>query len=330
MGMTSEVEGTPESEKMNGEARHADGRDGGQVDHWCESDGDSGLSRYRDQTTRQLAYLASTWDSLHKTWQALDRRAEAGSPALSPLMADLADGLKASRDQVGRKLSSVLEDHPLWPWLEPLAGVRGVHTARVISLIGDPLRFPGRKCAAGHHVPEDYDAETCPVPLWQDGESEICGDKIGPVRRGTGVRSVWHFLGLHVDETGRSPRKRKGVKCTWNPIGRTACLQPDGIADQIIRHRVDPYRTTYDEQKARLEEERGIRSEVDLEIESRSGADGNGSGADVPCEIASPVGSALRPFQVHGIARKIAVKQFVGDLLVEWKRVAKRRGRVRH
>ena len=311
-----------------------------------EIDSRLGCSRYRDPVTEGMGLLASAWDSLHKTYQANLLRSQHGSPYLEPILAGAAEETKRARDRVGSKLMLLMKRHPVWPWLAEHPGVRGVHTARLISCIGDPLRFPGCACEKSHYLPEDHGATACPVLVYgeEKGSSDLCGAPIGSRRRGTGVRALWHFCGVHVDSDGRSPRKRKGVKCTWNPMARTCLLQPDGIADQIVRQRCEPWRTVYDKKKSKVKKERGADSvsaidnvlgfvsdsgEGGLQEQVESGdthgpspADASEEGVMVDCPYEREEVHGLRPFQVDAIARKVAVKAFLGDLLMEWKKRA--------
>ena len=325
---------------------------------------DGAPSRYLDPQTQTLGYLAATWMDFQQLRKSMAQR-------------ELGDALIESahkiEEQVGRELGKALRRHPLWPWLSQFPGLGGVHTARLIARIGDPRRFPGQQCGEGHTLVPGYAIGT-PCPL-DDREGNGCpGDMLAP-RTSTGTRSVWHYCGLHVTDDGRSPRKRKGIRCTWDPIARTAVLQPDGIADQIVRLRVPVYREVYDARKADLIARRGgadVRGESDwaagpadasAEIDHSTGGAENVAesdrpsgpadrpvavdlsvggattdaldallgfadaldviteGAEVAREIDSEAGP-LRPFQIDAIARKVAAKAFVGDLLREWKRIA--------
>lgn len=69
-------------------------------------------------------------------------------------------------------------------------------------------------------------------------------------RFGSGVRSLWHYAGLHVVR-GRLPRHIHEVQSSWKPALRVIALGPKGLADQIIMHRCEPYRSKYDEAKER-------------------------------------------------------------------------------
>lgn len=256
-----------------------------------------------------LRSLTAGWEDVQRTRLALDQR---GIPS---------DGMKLIEDRLGRQIRREMERHPVWPWLAQYPGLGGVHTARLIALIGDPHRFPGRQCAAGHHhsaadgVSEIEAERGCGYEL---ADGTVCAAPVGPVRRGTGTRSLWHYLGLHVVE-GRTPRRQKGHRADWNPKGRTAVLMPGGIAEQIVRQRVPVYRDIYDQTKERLTRE---RAEGACEIEGLTGSLTlvEGPEVDTPPEIAAIHG--LRPFQIDAIARKVGAKAFVGDLLRAWKEAA--------
>lgn len=262
------------------------------------------------------------------------------------------DALRKLEDRASRRLRKGLEAHPLWPWLSQLPGLAGPLTACVMSAIGNPHRFPGQQCTEGHYLPVGARTagERCPLVL-ADGapgtDAESGEDDLSPADRvsegghapgggslgadsgaaiermtgantsgaadesdardelagcpgimleprpGTGVRSVWHLLGLHAveiaDGKSVSPRRQRGFQCDWNPSARATILMPDvGMAAQIVKHRTQPYRQRYDDAKARLAAER----------------------------------PDWRPIQVDRCAQKIAVKVFIGDLVVAWKALA--------
>jgi hypothetical protein len=257
-----------------------------------------------------LRNLTASWEDVQRTRLALDQR---GIPSVA---------LKREEDRLARQVRHTLETHPVWPWLSQYPGLGGVHTARIIALISDPHRFPGRQCTAGHHhsavvgVDASENRSGCGIEL---ADGTVCTAPIGPVRRGTGTRSLWHYLGLHVVD-GHSPRKHKGQRADWNPVGKTAVLMPGGIAEQIVRHRpaVPTYNTIYVMAKERLSRE---RAEATGEVEPGAGP--------LPIHAAEaekrPEGdmsNGLRPFQIDAIARKVAAKAFVADLLRAWKEVS--------
>lgn len=267
-------------------------------------------SRYINLETEVLGHIAATYKDFQQIRLASLQR------GLSPKMVK---EFELAEKRIGGELRRALRAHPLWPWLSQFRGLGGVYTAILISRIGDPRRFPGQRCTEGHTWavhPTEIVKKVGPCPF-TDREGNHCpGERTGP-RRGTGTRSLWHYLGLHVVD-GRSPRKRKGVKADWDPLGRTAVLMPMGIATAIVMNNVPVYRDIYDAQKERLIRERG--ADVRPVREDHTGsASLEGTEADLTAE--SDEMSGLRPFESDAIARKIAAKAFVADLLHEWKRL---------
>lgn len=258
-----------------------------------------------DASPGSLRNLTAAWEDVQRTRLALQQR---GIPS---------DGMKAIEDRLSRQIRRELMAHPIWPWLSQYPGLGGVHVARLVALIGDPHRFPGRKCESGHHHSTAVDVHVneqaigCGIEL---ADGTVCTAPVGPLRRGTGTRSLWHYLGLHA-VNGKSPRKTKGQRADWSPVGRTVVLMPGGIAEQIVRQRVPHYRDIYDQTKERLSRERAVVVHADaatsgpLPIETAE--------ADTTSESESRGG--LRPFQIDAIARKVAAKAFVADLLQAWK-----------
>jgi len=211
----------------------------------------------------------------------------------------LADQMKPLVAASRRRVERLLRAHPLWPFLADKPGLRGSLCGIVIVAIGNPHRFPGQRCSEGHYLPvvpgRDpwtscpyiLDADALPESDEKPGVEARCPGVALPPRPGNGVRSVWHFLGLHAVD-GRSPSRRRGQRCDWHPEARAALLAEDtGLAAQILMKNCQPYKTIYDSTRQRLEQ----RDE-------------------------------LKPFQRDRIARKVAVKAFVGDLLTAWKQLS--------
>jgi len=245
-----------------------------------------------------LSGLCATYEDIQKARLAAQQRGHAA----------LGDEMKRLEDRTGRQIKRELMAQPVWPWLSQFPGLGGVHVARLVAIIGDPRRFPGQQCSAAHTMPPDLAVgDSCPV-------EECTGTMLAP-RTTTGVRSIWHYCGLHVVD-GAAPHKRKGQRVDWNPTARTACLMPGGIAEQIVRLRVPIYRERYDAEKARLT---GTRAVIAIEIGVVLGPQ-DGAEADRTSVIDDTPG--LRPIQIEKIARTIAAKAFLGDLLMAMKRVA--------
>ena len=293
-----------------------------------------------DPITIMLAALGASFEDVQRTRKSQVLRSIAaeknGQAHVAAQGQAIAEALLKVEQRVSRELKKALVKHPLYPWLSQYPGLAGPTTARLLGIIADPMRFPGRKCEAGHYLPETYGEEVCPVEriaecdtpsgrtgVEPSGESGLpIGPCLAPVhnRRGSGVRSLWHYLGLHVVD-GHSPRKTRGQRADWDPKGRTLVLQPDGLADQIVRQRTPVYREVYDATKARLLRERGADSLHETDAAAGPMLSTMAEGTEDGAGIAGLLGP-LRPFQIDAIARKVAAKRFVGDLLIEWKRLA--------
>jgi hypothetical protein len=244
-------------------------------------DGDASELDLGDPALAQLGKLVRTHSQIEKARVAASQR---GLPAV-------AADLERLEERLERQITAAVQKTALAGWL-PFGGVQ---VARLLALIGNPWRFPGRPCAAGHIVSERYEGETC--YLWTRPEPGVwvpCGAALGERRRGSGVRSLWHYAGLSPDGSGRLLRRRKGVQASYRADLKTTLLMPQGIVDQLIMRRVEPYRSLYERAKARFEE----------------------GGAEAPGEADSRNGSALHR---HRKARVLVAKAFLGDLLTAWK-----------
>jgi hypothetical protein len=288
--------------------------------------------RHIDLTTAQLDRLARSWIDVQQTRKALAQR---------ELDDDVIAAFLTAEQKLSRALTKTLRSHVLWPWLSQFPGLGGAHTALVIGRIGDPRRFPGQRCSEGHYLPPLY-AVGAPCPIagpWPESdvlagdsddvgadessaESEsrdVCPGVMLPPRETTGVRSLWHWAGLHADTDSRAPRKRKGVRCDWEPRVRASVMQPGGIAEQIVRlsvpHYVDEYRAAKERLNLRVVEKQleGLRVRGDAS---------NGAATETSPESDRWTGRPLRPFEADRIARKVAAKAFLGDLLTTWKELA--------
>lgn len=259
-----------------------------------------------------LRELTATWEDLQRTRLALAQR---GSE-------DLSEKMRPLEDSAARQVRKALQSHELWPWLSEFPGLGGVHVARLVALIGDPWRFPGQRCTRGHYLPvraaefpESDRRAGADGPCPAETLEGPCDGMLLPPRPGTGVRSLWHYCGVHV-VNGRAPRKAKGQRADWNVTARTCLLMPGGIAEQIVRQRVPVYRDIYDATKARLTRERG----ADLRVATDAArGDTLPGGPEVEHQPVIDVALGLRPYQIDAIARKVAAKGFVGDLLIAWK-----------
>jgi hypothetical protein len=238
-----------------------------------------------DLKTSELRLLTKQWKDFQQLRLASEQR---GFPSC-------VEALQQQEDTLAKAINKALRHHPIWPWLKQFPGVGGIQTARLLAEIRDPRRFPGQPCTNGHLLPSIYGVgDPCPIEVWLEGELAVdgghvkgkcSGTMLTPRTNGNGTRSLWHYCRLHTVD-GKSPRKQRGRKCDWNLAASSALLMPDvGIAAQIVRHGPQPYRQLYDETKARK------------------------------------LAADMKPIAAEHIARKVAVKAFVADLLQAWKKV---------
>lgn len=104
----------------------------------------------------------------------------------------------------------------------------------------------------------------------------------GPLDRFATVSKLWAYLGMHVVD-GVAPKRQKGVKGNWSPQGRVLCHQ---IADSIVKLNRGKYRAVYDVRKARTGESHPEWTQAHR----------------------------------HNDASRVAVKELLKDLWVEWQR----------
>lgn len=280
----------------------------------------NGTFDFIDTQTQELRVLVADWRDFLQLRIGMEQRGSA-----------LGGELERLEVKARRRLMRSLRAHPLWPWLSQYPGLGGGHTALLIATIGDPRRFPGQACSEGHILPAGVYAEgdRCPHEVWDTGDESAyerdptnarpCpGTLLGP-RTSTGVRSLWHYCGLMPDDTGRLVRKRKGQQASFSPKLRASILGPEGIAHQIVRHRTPKYRELYDVTKERVTKERGADAAPAIEDQARPAT--TSDGVDTRLE-SDGGGIPLRPIRIERIARTVAAKAFVGDLLVAWKCLA--------
>ncbi len=213
---------------------------------------------------------------------------------------DFAEGLLPAEARLVNMARKTLKTHPLGPWLSEHKGFSGIRMAGVIGMLRDPHRFPGQCCdnEKGQHyfASSAVNAgDPCPEAVWdlnERGKDNPCTGIIGELRRGSGVRSVWHYSGLFPVD-GKMVRHSKAAgQSSFRDELRTCFLMPNGIVDQVIKQRTLKYRDLYDEKKVFFFD----RSDI----------------------AAMEKG---RPARSHSLARVCVAKAILGDMLMEWKRL---------
>lgn len=235
-----------------------------------------------------------------------------------------------------KDMEAGLKQHVLWDgFLENQTALHGMLAARVLGEIRHPHRFPGQRCDytgpkgdfKGHTMPPIFSVgDTCPMEFWDkapvDEETgkrlpakllECTGRMQEPRARidprtdrlETGVRSLFHFAGLVVGDDGRNigyHSLAEGQTRDWNTHLKTLLLMPQGIAEQIVNHKPEPYYSEHDRSYVQSLERMSRERSIDLTAKTKGGK--------TPKEV----------IRLKGIARKIAAKLWVGDVLMEWKR----------
>jgi len=138
-------------------------------------------------------------------------------------LAALVDYLGGAEEVAVKSLQKVMRAHPLGAWCKATAGIGEKQLARLLAVIGDPYWNP-------------------------------------PKRRPRTVSELWAYCGLHVVHfegkcdgqyaagAGVAPAHRKGVQGDWNDRARMRCWL---IATQIVKTPTSPYRSVYDEARAK-------------------------------------------------------------------------------
>jgi hypothetical protein len=163
---------------------------------------------------------------------------------------------------------------------------------------------------AKQHVMADW-VEACPG-LGYGGFARIVG-VTGSFMLFPNVAKVWAYMGMHVID-GHAPKRERGVKGNWSPQGRVVAHQ---IGDSIVKLNRGRYRDLYDRKKAeylvrprlgdsgcpmgQVHKDKGNKVLACVKV--------NGDGAETSAHL-------------HNAAMRVAVKEMLKDMWVEWHRRA--------
>ncbi len=297
---------------------------------------------FADQITGELNLVAKNFMQVQKLRKGMELREqsfprnpdkEKRGNAPSTTLLSVWD----AEDIVSNAMQAKLETHVLWEdFLETHKGLHGTLAARVLGEIRHPHRFPGQRCDYkgpkgsfnGHTVPPLFSVgDTCPMEFWEKAEKDAetgawlpsktspCpGRMLAPRARidprtsqpETGVRSLFHFAGLIAGPDGRNigyHSLEDGQTRDWNSSLKTLLMMPKGLAEQIVNHKPEPYYSEHPDRSYLAALNRLlVRDGVGLDDKTKSGKTQPGV------------------ITVKRLARKIAVKLWVGDVLMEWKR----------
>jgi hypothetical protein len=118
---------------------------------------------------------------------------------------------------------------------------------------------------------------------------------------------------------GAIVRRRKGEQASYSPQARALVLGPDGLADQIKRHVPDDMTTSPKHDDGCCNACSSKHKRVACETLKRYGAVYAWKKALLVRDRVGEAEGMLTAGRADKIARVVAAKQFVGDLLVAWK-----------
>jgi hypothetical protein len=283
-----------------------------------------------DKMEKRVSYLLSKALRKHPLWSWIKQFPGLGGAHTALIIGRIGDPRRfpGQRCSKGHYLPSIYKVGSPCPVTESWCVIEG-------STGGGVALGAAGRCREIADVLGRSDLAGAAVSHSENGNSTGCPGIMLEPRPHSGVRSLWHWAGLAVCADGRAPRKRKGMKCDWEPQARASTMQPGGLAEQIVRSSVPHYSDVYRETKERLmlrvaeklSESDSSRGDATLslaiktlEIEEADGQTDLGEVGDWR-EIEPVIGRPLKLYEADRIARKVAAKAFLGDLLVEWKRL---------
>ena len=255
------------------------------------------LIPWADPITEEIGLYGRSFEDLMRQRNRFSNRGqdyETGE-IRSQYMLDLSEIIGVSEKKVGYKLGKLLRTHPMGDWLVE-AKTCGLRVAQILAMIRNPHRFPGQMCSKGCYLlPTFKVGEPCPcyTTPQKDEAAKPCDGTIQAPRHGTGCRALWHMTALYPapsknGERPRLARRRKAEQSSFNQKAKTNILMPQGIAQQFYMQG-SRYADDYYEAKKRL--------------------------------AAKPENADKAPGWLDTTARVIAAKKWVGDLLMEWKKL---------
>ena len=147
--------------------------------------------------------------------------------------------------------------------------------------------------------------EACPG-LGYGGFGRIIG-VTGSLDNFANVAKLWKFMGLHV-ENGTAPKRRRGHVSGWSTQGRVVAHQ---IGDAIVKLGRGKYRELYDTRKAKM---------LGLPRKAPSGCPMGQEHRDKSGNVLQCVKEEGTSAHLHNDALRVAIKEMLKDLWVEWHR----------
>jgi hypothetical protein len=223
-------------------------------------------------------------------------------------LSGLVDALRSLEHGAELELKRALRKHPLGGWVRDTVGVGEKQGARLLAAIG----WPGDRAMvsqlwsyAGYGVvhPGDRNGYDTQDDLVAGGAHPVNDAHDRHATPATPDHSTSDTQqGCVGERYGWAPRRRRGVRSSWNPAARMRAYL---VAESCIKHRSSPYRAVYDDGRAKYADA------VHRFPCVRCGPSGS----------PAPVGSPLNDGHKHARALRLVAKAVLRDLWVEAKRI---------
>lgn len=158
-------------------------------------------------------------------------------------------GLKTVKGQILRRIEKELDFWPIWTqWMIHIPGIGPAIAGNLILLYYYRFLPSCRECGTIlEKIDGTYFCKTCEKSVKGDGNLMFKME----LRDFPKISGWWKFMGRHCDDSGKMPKRAKGVISDWSTVGRQVSFQ---IGDQFNRQKEDhPYKSYLLERKARHE-----------------------------------------------------------------------------
>ncbi len=174
----------------------------------------------QDLTIRNLKYLLKTYDGIKRETARTKQRLKSLIPDADEKNQPEIQEYESRKGKISRQIEKALEYWPIWTeWMKDIKGIGPFIAGNLVILYYYRFVPLCKKCGGDL---EDFTCIDCDEKAKGDGLLEYrIEDK--DFRQ---VSSWWHYLGEHNDpETGRMPRRKKGVQGDWSSLGRNISWQ---------------------------------------------------------------------------------------------------------
>lgn len=264
-----------------------------------------------------LLIFADALDDLERTRIATENRVRSlrqakgmeGSPEELRLLG-MVDAIKALEHQAELDLRRALRQHPLGPWVKRTVGIGEKQGARLLAAIGDPAsRHTVSQLWAycGYHVlnpgHKESGHQNARAGVHLLGSDHLLRDD-QPPPVGADISSNASHRGNDTQSApaGVAPSRKRGQKANWNS---TAKMRAFLVAESCIKQSSSPYRTVYDDGRAKYSESVHQHECV------RCGPSGK------PAEVGSPLSAGHQ----HARALRLVAKAVIRDIWIESRRL---------